>query len=356
MKQSYQLIFTFDKIDNLKSLTKNILLRLIGVPFLTFLLYVFDCSDPKYYIFQLLSFFVLSIVLWEGNRWITIFLNKHVKWQDNASIRVLIQIAINLVFTTWATYFYSKWLYYYIYNEAYPIEIIFKQFLFITIIISLLYNAIYSGEYFFKKWKRTLIEAEELKRQNLIAKYESLKDLINPHFLFNSLNTLIGLINEDKKVAIQYGEYFAKVYRYLLDHKDDKVVTLSEEMDIIKKLIFLFKARHGNSFDVKINVEPHLLTKLIAPLTLQMLLENAIKHNIISKESPLLIEIVSENDNYLVVRNNLQKKNRLGETTKLGLSTIKKRYQFITKNEVTVLESKDEFIVKIPLIDKIIKP
>jgi two-component system, LytTR family, sensor kinase len=298
---------------------------------------------------------VLSIVLWEGNRWITIILNKHVKWQDNISVRILIQIAINLVFTTWATYFYSKWLFFYIYNEAYPIEILFKQFLFITIIISLLYNAIYSSEYFFKKWKNGLVETEELKRQNLIAQYESLKELINPHFLFNSLNTLIGLISEDKKVAIQYGEYFAKVYRYLLDHRDDKVVLLNDELDIIKKLIFLFKARYGNSFNVKVNIPQNLNTKLIAPLTLQMLLENATKHNIISKEYPLKLEITCEGDEYLVVMNNIQKKNRRGETTKLGLDTIKKRYQFISKKEVVVTETNDLFIVRIPLIDQILK-
>lgn len=339
----------------MKSLTKNILLRLIGVPFLTFLLYVFDCTDPIYYFYQLCSFFVLSIVLWEGNRWITIILNKHVKWRENVTVRIIIQIGINLVFTTWATYFYSKWLYYFIYNEAYPIETIFKQFLFITIIISLLYNAIYSSEYFFMKWKNTLIEAEELKRQNLVAQYESLKDLINPHFLFNSLNTLIGLINDDKKVAIQYGEYFSKIYRYLLDHKDDKVVLLSDELGIIQKLIFLYKARHGSGFDVKINVEKKLLNKLIAPLTLQMLLENAIKHNIISKKSPLFIEIFSDNDKYLVVKNNLQKKNRIGKSTELGLETLKKRYQFISKNEVLVNETDSEFIVIIPLIDQIIE-
>jgi len=340
----------------LKTLTKNILLRLIGVPFLTFLLYVFDCNDPIYYFYQLCSFLVLSIVLWEGNRWITIILNKQVKWQENVTVRIIIQIGINLVFTTWATYFYSKWLYFYIYDEVYPIEIIFKQFLFITIIISLLYNAIYSGEYFFLKWKKTMIEAEELKRQNLIAQYESLKDLINPHFLFNSLNTLIGLINDDKKVAIQYGEYFAKIYRYLLEHKDDKVVPLSDEVSIIQKLIFLYKARHGSSFDVKINIEQSFMTKLIAPLTIQMLLENAIKHNIISKENPLVIEILSENDNYLVVKNNIQKKNLIDKSTKLGLSTIKKRCRYITKKEVIVLETNSEFIVKIPLLDKIIEP
>ena len=297
----------------MKSLTKNILLRLIGVPFLNFLFYVFDCSDPIYYFYQLLSFFVLSIVLWEGNRWITIILNRHVEWQENVTIRIIIQLGTNLVFTIWTTYLYSRWLYYTIYNEAYPIETIFKQYLFITIIISLLYNAIYSGEYFFIKWKNTLVEAEELKRQNLIAQYESLKVLINPHFLFNSLNTLIGLINDDKQVAIQYGEYFAKVYRYLLDHRDEKVLPIKEEISIIEKLIFLFKARYGGSFKAEINVKKEVMTMFIAPLTLQMLLENAIKHNIISKTKPLVIEIYNENDNYLVVKNNIQKKNQASQ-------------------------------------------
>jgi len=339
----------------LKSLTKNILLRLIGVPFLTFLFYVFDCSDPIYYFYQLLSFFVLSIVLWEGNRWITIILNRHVEWQENVTIRIIIQLGTNLVFTIWTTYLYSRWLYYTIYNEAYPIETIFKQYLFITIIISLLYNAIYSGEYFFIKWKNTLVEAEELKRQNLIAQYESLKVLINPHFLFNSLNTLIGLINDDKQVAIQYGEYFAKVYRYLLDHRDEKVLPIKEEISIIEKLIFLFKARYGGSFKAEINVKKEVMTMFIAPLTLQMLLENAIKHNIISKTKPLVIEIYNENDNYLVVKNNIQKKNQASKSTEIGLATIIKRYQFITQKEVIVIENSDDFIVKVPLIDQIIE-
>ena len=338
----------------MKEVFKKILVRLIGVPFLTFLLYVFDCSDPIYYFYQLLSFFVLSIVLWEGNRWITIALNKHVHWEYNVTLRILIQLGVTLVFTVWATYSYSRWLYFDIFNEAYEIKTIFRQYLFITVIISLLYNATYSGEYFFVKWRNTPLEAEELKRQNLVAQYESLKNLINPHFLFNSLNTLIGLINDDKKVAVQYGEYFAKVYRYLLDHRDDKAIPLREEINIIKKFIFLFKARHGDSFQVHINVDKEVMNLSVPPLTMQMLMENAIKHNIISKEMPLRIEIFNEAKN-LVVKNNLQKRNLGDKSTQIGLTTLKKRYQFITKREVLINETKENFIVVIPLIDKILE-
>lgn len=340
----------------MKKIIKNILLRLIGVPFLTFLLFVFDCSDPIYYFYQLLSFFALSIILWEGNRWITILLNKHVLWENNVTIRILIQLGINLCFTTWTTYFYARWLYFSFFDGIYEIGPLFKHYLFITIIISLLYNAIYSGEYFFNKWKNTLVETEELKRQNLVAQYESLKNLINPHFLFNSLNTLIGLINDDKKVAIQYGEYFAKVYRYLLDHRDDKTVFLQDEIEVVDKFIFLFKARYGTSFHADVRVQSKVMNKLIVPLTLQMLLENAIKHNIISKQNPLTIQIYVENDEYLVVSNNLQKKNSSEVTTRLGLTTIIKRYRFITEREVIVTKTQEEFIVKIPLIDEIIEP
>lgn len=270
------------------------------------------------------------------------------------TLRILIQLGITLVFTVWATYFYSRWLYFDIFNEAYEIKTIFRQYLFITVIISLLYNAIYSGEYFFVKWRNTLLEAEELKRQNLVAQYESLKNLINPHFLFNSLNTLIGLINDDKKVAVQYGEYFAKVYRYLLDHRDDKAIPLREEINIIKKFIFLFKARHGDSFQVHINVDKEVMNLSVPPLTMQMLMENAIKHNIISKEMPLRIEIFNEAKN-LVVKNNLQKRNLGDKSTQIGLTTLKKRYQFITKREVLINETKENFIVVIPLIDKILE-
>jgi sensor histidine kinase YesM len=294
--------------------------------------------------------------LWEGNRWITIVLNKYVLWENNVTIRILIQLGINLCFTIWVTYFYARWLYFNFFDGIYEIGALFKHYLFITIIISLLYNAIYSGEYFFNKWKKTLVEAEELKRQNLVAQYESLKNLINPHFLFNSLNTLIGLINDDKRVAIQYGEYFAKVYRYLLDHKDDKIVFLRDEIEVVDKFIFLFKARYGASFKADIRVHNKVMSKLIAPLTIQMLLENAIKHNIISKQNPLTIKIYVENDEYLVVSNNLQKKNDSAVTTQLGLSTIIKRYRFITEMEVLVTKTDEHFIVKIPLLDEIIEP
>lgn len=330
---------------------KKRLLNIIGIPLITFSLFVFECSDPQYYLQELIWSFFISLALWEGNGLINRQLNNYIPWRQPAAPRIFIQIGISVIFTAWITYFAVKYLYSGVY-EAHFSSIVFRKNLFVFLIISLLYNAVSTGTHFFKQWRKSIVEAEELKRQNLMSQYESLKNQINPHFLFNSINTLIGLIDENAEMAKNYGLQFSRIYRYILDKGNEELISLSEELEIVEMQKQLFESRFGKGLVFILNIEQGLANKLLPPLTLQMLIENAIKHNAISIKSPLTIEISSRGDNTLVIKNNIHTKNVKEITTKVGLENIKKRYQYLTNSEVVVTESKEEFIVTIPLLDR----
>lgn len=330
---------------------KRKLLNIIGIPLVTFSLFVFECSDPQYYLQELIWSFFISLALWEGNGFINRQLNGYIPWRQPVAPRIFIQIGISVIFTAWITYFAVKYLYAGVY-EAHFSSLVFRKNLFVFLIISLLYNAISTGTHFFKQWRKSIVEAEELKRQNLMSQYETLKNQINPHFLFNSINTLIGLIDEDPELAKNYGLHFSKVYRYILDKGNEELISLKEELEIVEIQKQLFESRFGKGLVFIINIKEELGNKLLPPLTLQMLIENAIKHNTVSVKSPLTIKINSQGNNTIVVENNIQVKNVKEVTTQVGIENIKKRYQFLTKREVIIRDSNNNFVVEIPLLDK----
>ena len=327
---------------------KNII-RLVGVPFFTFLLFVFQSTDPIYYKYELLWSFFMALFLWEGNRLIGNGLNKYFSWRGNVSARIVVQITLSLIFTLWLTFVSDKLLYAFIYEGQFSF-LAFKSDLFFFSIISILYTAINSGEHFFKQWRQSLVQTEELKRENLIAQYETLKSQVNPHFLFNSINTLIGLIQEDKQLAVEYGHHFAQVYRYILEKSKKELVLLKEELEIIETHAILLKARFGEHLALKVDVPDQ--KGYIPPLTLQMLLENAIKHNVISKKHPLIIDI-RQKDRTLLISNNVLRKNQTENSTGIGLKNIQNRYQYLSKEHmVKIKETKNQFIVELPLLDQ----
>ena len=190
---------------------------------------------------------------------------------------------------------------------------------------------------------------EQMKREQLALQYETLKSQVNPHFLFNSLNAVTSLISTDPDKAIQFVKKLSEVFRYVLEQKDNELTTLDAELDFLDSYIFLQKIRFGENLKVNIDVQER--NRYIIPLSLQMLIENAIKHNVVSKEFPLTIQISSKNGNYLVVSNNLRKKPVMGSSN-LGLENIRSRYGFFTANFVVVTETENEFRVEIPLLEK----
>lgn len=189
-----------------------------------------------------------------------------------------------------------------------------------------------------------------LQKERMMFEYEHLKSQVNPHFLFNSLNTLTGLIDENKEGAMQYTTQLSDLYRNMLSHKDKDLITLGEEWEILDNYIYIQKSRFGDALQLVENVPEKLKkNKRIVPMALQLLLENAIKHNIVSQAKPLTITFDAD-ENELIVRNNYQPKMSKEKGAGLGLANIRKRYALHTKAEVTSRIDNNEFIVTIPLI------
>lgn len=220
-----------------------------------------------------------------------------------------------------------------------------------AIIMIALLCSVYEGIYFYQQLKQSIQEKEQLQRENILSQLEGLKNQVNPHFLFNSLNTLSYLIPEDSDRAVNFVQQLSKVYRYILEIRSKKLIPLKEELDFLHAYIFLLKERFEENLHVEITIPEQQLTLQIVPLSLQILFENAIKHNIISSKKPLLIEVFVDEAGKLIVQNNLQQKKQQMASTKVGLQNIKNRYRFFSDESVEVLRTTTSFIVALPLID-----
>ena len=200
---------------------------------------------------------------------------------------------------------------------------------------------------FFKNWKESAVQQEKLKREQLALQYETLKSQVNPHFLFNNLNSLTSLISSNPEKAIDFVKKLSEVYRYVLDQKDHELVALELELKFLESYVFLQRIRFGTNLDVEINVTAGNFK--VIPLSVQMLVENAIKHNEISDRNPLHVRIFTAEDGYLTVENRLQKKTG-SEGNGTGILNIQERYQFFTDKKVIITEGSANFTVRLPLL------
>lgn len=207
------------------------------------------------------------------------------------------------------------------------------------------------GIQFLSNWKNAQVNSEKFQKETIRAELTTLKNHLDPHFLFNNLNILSSLISKDKNLSQNYLEKFADVYRNILESSKEELVTLNEELCFIASYLYLLEIRFEDTIQTFIDVETIDHTKYIPPLTLQMLIENAIKHNSISEIRPLKIHIASQNG-YISVKNNYQpKKQAIKGVGGTGLKNIEKRYSYFTDKKVQVYENPENFIVKIPLVE-----
>ena len=196
------------------------------------------------------------------------------------------------------------------------------------------------------------IMSEQLVKEKALAQFEALKNQVNPHFLFNSLSILSSLVHVDANLSEKFIDQLSKVYRYILEQKDNDTVTLKTELEFLESYAFLLKIRFENKFDVKTAITAQQAEKYhIAPLTLQLLIENCVKHNRMSENEPMIVTVSIEND-YLVVVNAARPRSEITEvrSTGIGLGNIKNRYQLLTKSPVQIVQDDGVFTVKIPLI------
>ena len=200
-----------------------------------------------------------------------------------------------------------------------------------------------------RRSRNMLLENQQLRMENMVNQYESLKSQLNPHMLFNSLNTLYSLIRESPEKAQHYLQELSRVMRYTLQDNETHSVTLKEEMDFVYSYIYLLQMRYEENLRFQFQISPDLLQKNLPPMAIQMLVENAVKHNEISSRNPLTVSIVAD-ERYVKVCNAIQPKLTADSGTKIGLSNLAKRYRLLYKEEIVVKEENGYFIVLIPLI------
>lgn len=215
--------------------------------------------------------------------------------------------------------------------------------------VNLFLNCIHAIYFFMEKFKNAEIKAEQFKKASIEAQFEALRSQINPHFLFNCLNALSNLVYKDADTSAKFIAQLSQVYRYLLYSQERKIVSLQEELDFTDAYLYLLKIRFGENIFIRKNIQTDVDKFHIAPATLQMLVENAIKHNVVSGKAPLKIEISSLNGSITVV-NNLQEKPVKDPSAYVGLRNIKKRYEFLSSKPVEIRKTANEFIVKVPLV------
>jgi sensor histidine kinase YesM len=285
-----------------------------------------------------------------------LWLQKEYPWHKNVTKRLVIELVLTSALTLTLAFILTEVLKLIIPKQGFAYSIQTYNILETAILMNLILVPISEGVFFFDNWKKSFMEKEkllllkeQLEKEHVISQNESLRSQINPHFLFNSLNVLSSLIHEDTDKAEEFIEEFASVYRYVLDLSNKQVVPLKKELDFIHSYFFLQQIRFGDHLKIEMHLNDNNDNFLILPLSLQLLVENAIKHNKISKEHPLTITIEIEND-YLVVKNNLQIRNETIVSTGIGLKNIRERYFLYNKSQPIFEKTNDEFIAKIPLI------
>lgn len=240
-----------------------------------------------------------------------------------------------------------------IYFELYGASIIILAIAFLNLIINHFKETIHDLQKAENEVKAKELEMIRLKKENLQSQYDSLKSQINPHFLFNTYSTLINLIEENQEQAVEFVQQLSNVYRYVLQNKDRDIIEVGEETEFAYAYIFLLKKRFSEGFFYNINIPKNYLSYSTIPLCLQILLENCIKHNIVSEKKPLYIDIyIDSGTEYLYIKNNLQPKNTVENSTKVGLNNIINRFSLLTKKEVLIYVSNEYYLVGIPLIKK----
>jgi two-component system LytT family sensor kinase len=295
--------------------------------------------------------FYVSIVLlfmsWEVLRTVHLQLNKILPFEKNVSLRIVVQMfaAIVLAFL----------IRYSIYKFGEPFLPIKLDSLFLASTWALYalavagVNSIFFVRYFLGRWKDSLIKAERLEREKSQVQFDNLKNQLNPHFLFNALTSLNSLIVEDPPLAQQFLQHMSKVYRYVLQNKDKNFVSVATELDFIKNFVFLVETRFSDALRINFDINKLSKEKAIVPVTLQILIENALKHNVVDNQRPLYIDIFTTED-YLIVSNNLQTRNSVETSNKQGLENLKSLYKFLTDRAVIIEHGQQRFSVKVPLL------
>lgn len=294
------------------------------------------------------STILIIIVLWIGCSAISHFVGKRYTWQQN-SIKKTIALASAIVILIILVAFFFDILPSYAHGIKINIQEL-KLNILVMILISFGITSIAEAKDILESWKNSIIKTNRLEKENLEAQFNVLRNQIDPHFLFNSLNTLASYV-QDNKEANEYIKNLSEFLRYTLIRKEDNIILISEELNLLNQYIFLQRARFKESLVVNIEI-PSIIKEMgyVPPFSIQILMENAVKHNIISKAKPLTVNIFLNEENNLVIENNIQKKTSQA-SMKVGLTNIVERYMHIAGQKVKIEKDDKTFRVYLPILD-----
>lgn len=330
-------------------------LRIIGVPLTGVIanLVFFDEQNEANEINRMTAMALSigeSLLLWESNRLGIVLSRKKFSSIKATSSRIIMQVAWFVTVTVslrfLLTYFYDQTQFwgYDLSSKAYLFNIVVPFFFIIPI------ASIYEAMYFYSQWYRSHFESERLKKEHLQSQLASLKSQLNPHFLFNSLSTLSSLIPENPLLAEKFTDELADTYRYVLKTQDQLLSNLKEELNFIKTYFHLLETRFENGIKLEIKIHPEFENHFIPSLTLQLLVENAVKHNTVSDKNPLFIKIFTDEMGNLFVWNKLNKKKNSINSHQTGLRNIVSKYKLLNQPEVIISQTMEAFQVQLSLI------
>jgi len=332
----------------------DIAMRLIGIPFfgvaipnLTGLFGPLNYSNPNYWL-GYVYFIVLALLIWQGNRYLLFRTRRRFTWFDKPIEKLILLFMNNIFFTSPLT---IAWLCLW-YRWAGFSAIKWDNILIVTllnVICVLFVTHVYETVFMVKEQQGEQLKNAELSRAKAEAELEALKNQIDPHFMFNSLNSLSHLISTNPPKARLFTEHLADIYRYILSQKDRSLVMLADEFAIMDKYVDLLRLRFGNALEMKCHFNRTTEANyMIPPISAFVALENAIKHNEISELAPLQIELRIQ-ERKLVILNNLRPKRSLLHSSHIGLQNLDERFRIITGEAIEIIHGKDSFAVKLPL-------
>jgi len=291
---------------------------------------------------------VYATVLFETGIHLTKILNKWYPWDDRIKSRFSIQVSFHIIIIYLIISLFFK--------LSFPARfgydaLLLRQAIIIGVIFSLLITAVFGAEYFFYKWNDARLKSLEMEQHTTQAQLDALKLQLDPHFLFNNLSIVTALIEDQPLTAVSYVAKLSSIYRYMLTNRMQNIIALKEELEFIKAYLFLYEIRYGDGIRVTIEDSSSLSGLGLPPLTLQLLIENAIKHNVFSTDQSLQIHIFFPEANAMVVENNKMPKSIEEPGTNTGLKNIRERYRLMNQQEPVITDYNNFFRVKVQLIN-----
>ncbi|MBL7793803.1 MAG: histidine kinase [Saprospiraceae bacterium] len=305
---------------------------------------------PQIWLVSILLISLPGLIAWYAHCLLSRWLKQRFSELRQTGIRLFLQ-SLLLLFTVSGFTFFVFWINDQLGWLGYRWENAdVKLGLLVTLGMSFLVETLYEADFNFTRYRESVEDVKSLERLAEHQEFESLKSLINPHFLFNCFNALSSLIAEDPKRAIRFLDELSKVYRYLLLSNQQSFSALENEINFIHSYYQLLKTRYGNALELNIDIAPQYNRYLIPSLSLQLLVENAVKHNIVSNDQPLVIEIFTTEGDQLIVHNNLQRKLVKAAGARIGLDSIKMKYQLLHQQGFQIIEDEKNFTVALPLV------